>query len=144
MDPTRRAAFRGGRDLELTVREFDLLRAFAAHCGRVLGRAELLEQVWGYTWEVDGAVVDVFVNAKAAGIEPPEHRVNLDIDAPPYRYETPRISMGNVIRAVDREIRVLQRLQSPVVATLDGVLTETECEQLIDKARSRLQRSERP
>jgi prolyl 4-hydroxylase len=120
------------------------LRAFITD-GLHRGRAPdvLVDSLIGNNFEprVAKAVVDVFVNAKAAGIEPPEHRVNLDIDAPPYRYETPRISMGNVIRAVDREIRVLQRLQSPVVATLDGVLTETECEQLIDKARSRLQRS---
>jgi two-component system response regulator PrrA len=69
IDPTRREACRRGRDLELTVREFDLLRVFAAHCGRVLGRTELLEQVWGYTWEVDDRVVDVFVAALRAKLE---------------------------------------------------------------------------
>ncbi len=61
IEPARRVATRHGRDLELTAREFDLLAAFATHPGQVLSRAQLLEQVWGYTWEVDSNVVDVFV-----------------------------------------------------------------------------------
>jgi prolyl 4-hydroxylase len=120
------------------------LRAFITD-GLQRGRppAALIDSLIGNNFEprIAKAVVDVFVNAQTAGIEPPEHRVNLDIDAPPYQYETPRFAMGNVIHAAGRTIRVLQRLQSPVVATLEGVLTETECEQLIDKARPRLQRS---
>jgi two-component system response regulator PrrA len=61
VEPDRRMASRGGRDLELTAREFDLLLAFARHPGHVLTRSQLLEQVWGYTWDVDSNVVDVFV-----------------------------------------------------------------------------------
>jgi DNA-binding response OmpR family regulator len=61
IEPGRRAAARGGRDLNLTAREFDLLVTFAKHPGQVLSRVQLLEQVWGYTWEVDSNVVDVFV-----------------------------------------------------------------------------------
>jgi DNA-binding response OmpR family regulator len=61
VDPRRRIATRAGRDLELTTREFDLLLAFAEHAGQVLSRTQLLEQVWGYTWEVDSNSVDVFV-----------------------------------------------------------------------------------
>ena len=36
-------------------------RRFVRHPGLVLTRAQLLEQVWGYDWEADGNVVDVFV-----------------------------------------------------------------------------------
>jgi two-component system response regulator PrrA len=61
IEPSRRVASRAGRDLELTGREFDLLVAFARHSGHVLNRNQLLGQVWGYTWEVDSNVVDVFV-----------------------------------------------------------------------------------
>lgn len=61
VEPDRRMASRGGRDLELTAREFDLLLALARQPGQVLTRAQLLEQVWGYTWDVDSNVVDVFV-----------------------------------------------------------------------------------
>lgn len=61
VEPARREAARAGRRLDLTTREFDLLLAFAEHPGQVLGRAQLLARVWGYTWDVDTNVVDVFV-----------------------------------------------------------------------------------
>jgi len=61
IDPHRRIATRGGRDLQLTTREFDLLLTLVQHAGQVLSRNQLLARVWGYTWEVDSNVVDVFV-----------------------------------------------------------------------------------
>lgn len=61
VDPARRVARRGDRQLELTRREFDLLETFARHAGAVLSRPQLLKQVWGYDFAVDGNVVDVFV-----------------------------------------------------------------------------------
>ena len=61
IDPARRIAARAGSELTLTRREFDLLEAFVRHAGLVLTRRQLLEQVWGYDWEADGNVVDVFV-----------------------------------------------------------------------------------
>ncbi|CAN5327204.1 two-component system response regulator PrrA [soil metagenome] len=61
IDPARRTVHRAGAELEVTRREFDLLEALARHRGIVLSRAQLLEQVWGYDFPVDGNVVDVFV-----------------------------------------------------------------------------------
>lgn len=61
IEPARRTASRAGRDLQLTAREFDLLLALAHRPGQVLARTQLLEQVWGYTWDVDTNVVDVFI-----------------------------------------------------------------------------------
>ena len=61
IEPARRTATRAGQDLELTTREFDLLLVLAQHPGQVLSRSQLLEQVWGYTWDVDTNVVDVFI-----------------------------------------------------------------------------------
>lgn len=61
IEPSRRRAARNGRDLQLTAREFDLLLTMVRHAGQVLSRQQLLEQVWGYTWEVDSNVVDVFM-----------------------------------------------------------------------------------
>jgi len=62
VDPGRRTVHRGARPVTLTGREFDLLEALARHPSIVLSRAQLLEQVWGYDFEVDGNVVDVFVS----------------------------------------------------------------------------------
>jgi prolyl 4-hydroxylase len=86
-------------------------------------------------------LVDAFVSAQAAGTPPPEHTVNLDMSAPEYQYETPRIAPGNIIRAADAEIRVLQRLERPIIVLLEGVLSGPECASLIELARPRLRRS---
>ena len=61
VDPARREARRGDRPLELTRREFDLLETLVRHEGIVLSRAQLLSLVWGYDFDVDSNVVDVFV-----------------------------------------------------------------------------------
>ena len=62
IDPAARTATRGGRDLQLTRREFDLLETLARNAEIVMSRERLLELVWGYDWETDGNVVDVFVS----------------------------------------------------------------------------------
>jgi two-component system response regulator PrrA len=61
LDPARREATLAGEPLDLTRREWELLDAFARHPGIVLSRQQLLELVWGYTFEADTNVVDVFV-----------------------------------------------------------------------------------
>ncbi len=61
VDPSQRSVRRAGRAVELTRREFDLLEELARHRGVVMSREQLLERVWGYDFEVDGNVVDVFV-----------------------------------------------------------------------------------
>ena len=61
VDPGRRRVKRGGEEIELTRREFDLLYAFVRHPGVVLSRAQLLDQVWGYDFPVQDNAIDVFV-----------------------------------------------------------------------------------
>jgi two-component system response regulator PrrA len=61
VDPSQRSVSRAGRPVELTRREFELLEELARHRGVVMSRQQLLERVWGYDFEVDGNVVDVFV-----------------------------------------------------------------------------------
>ena len=61
IDLDRRIAKVGDARLELSRREFDLLAVFAANPGIVLSRIRLLELVWGYDFDVDTNVVDVFV-----------------------------------------------------------------------------------
>ena len=61
LDPATATATRGGRDLELTRREFELLELFLRHPGEVLDRGRLHEEVWGYTFDPGTNVADVFV-----------------------------------------------------------------------------------
>ncbi|HVT69710.1 MAG TPA: response regulator transcription factor [Trebonia sp.] len=69
VDVAARRARRGGRELELTVREFDLLAFFASHPGRAFTRAELLEQVWGWSFG-DQSTITVYVRRLRDKVEP--------------------------------------------------------------------------
>jgi DNA-binding response OmpR family regulator len=48
LDPAARRAQRGGRELALTLREFDLLAFLLRHPGTAFGREELMHNVWGW------------------------------------------------------------------------------------------------
>jgi DNA-binding response OmpR family regulator len=61
LDARRHRATRGGRELDLTPREFALLEVFLRHPGDVLDRKLLHEEVWGYTFDPGTNVTDVFV-----------------------------------------------------------------------------------
>ncbi|WP_374712007.1 winged helix-turn-helix domain-containing protein [Symbiobacterium terraclitae] len=52
---------KGDRPLELTPREFELLRFLVSHAGQVFSREALLEEVWGYDYYGDVRTVDVTV-----------------------------------------------------------------------------------
>lgn len=60
-----------GRTLDLTFKEFELLRFLASHAGRVFTRAQLLQEVWGYDYYGGTRTVDVHVRRLRAklGVE---------------------------------------------------------------------------
>jgi prolyl 4-hydroxylase len=105
--------------------------------------AAVIEALIGNSFEpcIARGLVNAFLSARAAGGPPPEYSLELEMEAPRYRYEPPRIAAGNVLHAAGREIRVLQRLQQPIVVTLEQVFTEEECTRLIALARPRLRPS---
>ncbi len=57
---TRWASVNGER-VELSAREFELLRTFLEHPDQVLSREQLLARVWGYDYDPGSNVVDVYV-----------------------------------------------------------------------------------
>ena len=61
VDPLRRSAEYYGRSLDLTKKEFDLLHVLANNLSLVMSREQLLNRVWGYDFDVDTNVVDVFI-----------------------------------------------------------------------------------
>ena len=88
VDPAGRTVTRGGREIELTRREFELIEVFARNPGIVLERDRLLELVWGYDWAADTNVVDVFVSYL---------RRKLEADGEPRMIQTVR-GVGFVLR----------------------------------------------
>jgi DNA-binding response OmpR family regulator len=69
IDMAARTVTKGGSALQLTIREFDLLAFLLAHRGQVFTRAELMEQVWGWTFG-DESTVTVHVRRLREKIEP--------------------------------------------------------------------------
>ena len=61
VDVSRHRVTRGGREIELTGREFSLLQFFMENKTIVLSRDQLLEKVWGYDYLGETNVVDVYV-----------------------------------------------------------------------------------
>ena len=61
IDLNRYEIRKNGEILELTLREFELLRYLAEHENKVFSREQLLEEVWGYEYYGDIRTVDVTV-----------------------------------------------------------------------------------
>lgn len=61
VDLLRREATVNGRTVNLSAREFCLLKAFASHPGQVLSRQELLSMAWGVDFDPGTNLVDVYV-----------------------------------------------------------------------------------
>ncbi len=62
LDRSRRAVERGGRPIELTVKEYSLLEYLLEHRGECISRSGLLEHVWKMHPDVTTNVVDVYIN----------------------------------------------------------------------------------
>jgi two-component system response regulator QseB len=61
LDLRTRWASVAGQTVELSAREFELLRAFLEHPNQVMSREQLLAMVWGYDYDPGSNVVDVYV-----------------------------------------------------------------------------------
>ena len=58
---TRRVTV-AGAEVDLTAKEFDLLRCLLSNAGRVVSRIELKEEVWDFTFDAQTKVVDLYVH----------------------------------------------------------------------------------
>jgi DNA-binding response OmpR family regulator len=69
IDVDQRRVFVGDHEVDLTAREFDLLVHFARHPGHVFNRAQILDQVWGYSHDGYEHTVNSHINRLRAKIE---------------------------------------------------------------------------
>ncbi len=69
IDPAKREVSIGDRLIELTPKEFELLRLFASNPGRVFPRKYLLEKIWDYSYEGYDRTIDSHINRLRAKIE---------------------------------------------------------------------------
>jgi two-component system, OmpR family, response regulator ResD len=75
IEPTAHRVEVGGEEVQLTIREYELLRFLARHPGRAFTRDELMNSVWQYAFYTDTSTVTVHIRRLRAKIE-------LDASAP--------------------------------------------------------------
>jgi two-component system response regulator MprA len=61
LDPEKRQAWRGDRELGLTKTEFDLLELLLFNEGVVVTRDTIYERIWGYEFETSSKSLDVYI-----------------------------------------------------------------------------------
>ena len=61
LDLRTRKATTGGREIDLSAREFTLAETMMRHPGQVLSREQLLSHVWGYDFDPGSNIVDVYI-----------------------------------------------------------------------------------
>jgi DNA-binding response OmpR family regulator len=79
----------GGRPLDLTVKEFELLKHLAQHPGRVFTRDQLLQEVWGYDYFGGTRTVDVHVRRLRAKLGPENETLIGTVRNVGYRFVLP-------------------------------------------------------
>jgi len=74
VDEATGKARRGGKDLELTSREFALLALLARHSGQVVTRSQISEKIWKVEYDGVSNVIDVHVRHLRAKVDDPFDR----------------------------------------------------------------------
>lgn len=74
LDPVARRVRRGGREVELTSKEFALLAYLMRNAGRAVSRTRLLANVWEYSFDPGTKVVDVYIRYLRRKIDDDETR----------------------------------------------------------------------
>ena len=87
-DATYQARIKG-RPLDLTFKEFELLKYLAQHPGRVFTRAQLLQEVWGYDYFGGTRTVDVHVRRLRAKLGPEHEALVGTVRNVGYKFVTP-------------------------------------------------------
>ena len=92
-----------GRALELTYKEFELLKYLAQHAGRVFTRAQLLQEVWGYDFFGGTRTVDVHVRRLRAKLGPEYDAMIGTVRNVGYKFVRPARGSGSSSPIVDEQ-----------------------------------------
>jgi DNA-binding response OmpR family regulator len=106
-------AFVAGRSIELTRREFELIRLLADASGQVLPREEIYQRVWGYAMARGDRSVDVFVR---------KLRRKLERASPGWRYIHTHFGIGYRFAAESVDAAAPEAVAEPEPATHAGDL----------------------
>jgi DNA-binding response OmpR family regulator len=112
--PDQFQAFVGTRSLDLTRREFELIRLLAGNAGQVLEREVIYQRVWGYAMAHGDRSVDVFVR---------KLRQKLERSSPEWRYIHTHFGVGYRFAPERIEDSIDEELSA---ADADAVVSEAE------------------
>jgi len=91
VDVAAHKVYKKKQELTLTQKEYDLLHALMSQAGRVVSRADLLDQVWGVEWLGDTRTLDVHIRWVREKVEedPSQPRYVQTVRGVGYRFATP-------------------------------------------------------
>ena len=78
-----------GRSLDLTFKEFELIKFLAQHPGRVFTRAQLLQEIWGYDYFGGTRTVDVHIRRLRSKLGPEHEAIVGTVRNVGYRFTLP-------------------------------------------------------
>ena len=78
LDPLRRCCIRGNVGVDLTAREMEVLAHLLDHADQIVGKADLLEAVWGQAFDGDPNIVEVYVGHLRRKLDEPFGRRSIE------------------------------------------------------------------
>ncbi|CAM5555621.1 transcriptional regulatory protein GlnR [Streptomyces narbonensis] len=121
-----------GRVLDLTFKEFELLKYLAQHPGRVFTRAQLLQEVWGYDYFGGTRTVDVHVRRLRAKLGPEHESLIGTVRNVGYRFVTPEKVERQAEEARAKDTRSAEAARTARVKEADRDATPSEDRNVAD------------
>lgn len=116
IDEARHTVRLHGQPLDLTYKQFELLKFLARHPGQVFTRAQILKQVWGYDFLGGTRTVDVHVRHLRAKLGPGYERLIGTVRSVGYKFVLPARHMNSRNRAFENQARQTQNQAQPAQA----------------------------
>jgi DNA-binding response OmpR family regulator len=91
LDPASRTVTKDGRPVDLAAKEFDLLRFLMSRAGEVVGREEIMDEVWDPHWFGPTKTLDVHISwlRKKLEDEPSSPRYITTVRGVGFRFAAP-------------------------------------------------------
>ncbi len=81
---------RGGEEVMLSPTEFNLLRFLLLNQGRVVSKAQILDDVWSFDFEGDPAIVETYIGYLRRKVDRGEHKLIHTVRGIGYMLRRPR------------------------------------------------------
>ena len=131
--PRRTGCTRGGKDIDLSPKEFALLELFLRHPDEVLTRTAILEHAWDFAYDGTSNVVDVYVRYLREKIDRPFGRRTIEtVRGVGYRLRSAVVRLRP--RTLRGRITLVLALVTVVLSALVGVLVDVQYRSALNSA----------